>query len=69
MGHPVVCDHFETIFVLFKVYCAKEGADGREQAVLIGEMTQPVAGAAPAQIDEGTLDDSRTYSCVWRKLR
>ena len=34
-------------------------------------MVQPVAGgaAAPAQIDEGTLNDSRTYSCVWRQLR
>ena len=41
------------------------------QTVLIGEMVQPVAGgaAAPAQIDEGTLNDSRTYTCVWRKLR
>ena len=59
----------DNLTYIFKVYCAKEGAEGREQAVLIGEMTQPVAGAAPAQIDEGTLDDSRTYSCVWRKLR
>ena len=40
-----------------------------EEPVLIGEMDQPVAAATPAQIDEGTLNDSRTYKCNWRKLR
>ena len=40
-----------------------------DEPVLIGEMDQPVAAATPAQIDEGTLNDSRTYKCNWRKLR
>ena len=48
----------------------KEG-DGESdgQPVLIGEMVQPVVTASLAQIDESTLNDSRTYKCNWRKLR
>ena len=39
------------------------------EPLLIGEMVQPVVAATLAQIDEGALNDSRTYKCNWRKLR